>query len=232
MPPVVEAARRAGQLGFDAWWAGDHLVCNAPIPDDALCALSATAAVTDGIELGASLLQPGLRRPAWAAKQPATVATLAAGQFRLGVGAGGEYPQEFTAGGVDRRTRGARLDEIMRVLPLLPRGEPVDHGGPLAPAQVTGLRPTTPTRVPMSIWGRRPAALRRAARYGDQWMPMWLGPQAVRDLAGCLTALAAQNGRPVPSIALLMLTERVDRWTAYGSAQAVADLLREWPGHR
>ena len=252
VPPVVEAARRAEQLGFDALWAGDHLLCDAPVLD-ALCALSAAAAVTNRIELGASVLQLGLRQPAWAAKQLATVAALAPGRFRLGVGVGGEYPQEFTAAGVDRRTRGARLDEIMGVLPSLLRGEPVDHRGPLAPVQVTGLRPTIPARVPVTVGGRGDAALRRAARYGDQWMPMWLGPQTVRDRAGRLAALAAQNGRPVPSIALLVLVnvgedvaaarsaaaklvrrqyrmplERVERWTAYGPTETVAALLQEY----
>jgi len=252
VPPVVEAARRAEQLGFDALWAGDHLICDAPVLD-ALCALSAAAAVTNRIELGASVLQLGLRQPAWAAKQLATVATLAPGRLRLGVGVGGEYPQEFTAAGVDRRTRGARLDEIMRVLPLLLRGEPVDHCGPLAPVRVTGLKPATPTHVPVSVGGRSDAALRRAARYGDQWMPIWLSPQTVRDRARRLAVLAAENGRPVPSIALLILVnvdediatarsaaaelvhrqyqmalERVDRWTAYGPAETVADLLQDY----
>ncbi len=78
MPPVVEAARRAEQLGFDALWAADHLICDAPVLD-VLCALSAAAAVTSRIELGASVLQLGLRQPAWAAKQLATVATLETG---------------------------------------------------------------------------------------------------------------------------------------------------------
>ena len=46
VPPVIEAARLAEALEFDAVWAGDHLACPAPVLDAALC-LSAAAAVTE-----------------------------------------------------------------------------------------------------------------------------------------------------------------------------------------
>ncbi|HVT66633.1 MAG TPA: LLM class flavin-dependent oxidoreductase, partial [Trebonia sp.] len=140
-PPLVAGARRAEELGFDGVWAGDHLLSPAPVLDS-LCALSAAAAVTGRVELGLSVLQLGLRPPAWAAKQLATVDALAPGRLRLGIGVGGEFPEEFTASGTDIRTRGARLDEIMSVLPALLRGEAVSHAGPLVPVDVKpGLRP-------------------------------------------------------------------------------------------
>jgi alkanesulfonate monooxygenase SsuD/methylene tetrahydromethanopterin reductase-like flavin-dependent oxidoreductase (luciferase family) len=253
-PPVVAAARRAEELGFDALWAGDHLLSHPPVLD-ALCALSAAAAVTSRIELGISVLQLGLRQPAWAAKQLATVEALAPGRLRLGVGAGGEFPAEFLAAGVSRRTRGRRLDEMLRILPALLRGEHVDHPGPLAPVRVSGLRPAVSSPLPVSVGGRSDAALRRAAQYGDQWMGIWLGTETVRTCAGRLAALAAEHGRPVPSIAMLVLVNvnhdagaarreaaeliqaqyrmplrTVERWTAYGPPQAVAAMLREYIG--
>lgn len=40
------------------------------------------------------------------------------------MGVGGEYPAEFTATGVPRRTRGRRLDELLQMLPALLRGAP------------------------------------------------------------------------------------------------------------
>ena len=250
--PVVAAARCAEQLGFDALWAGDHLVCHPPVLDS-LCALSAAAAVTSQIELGVSVLQLALRQPAWAAKQLATVEALAPGRLRLGVGVGGEYPEEFTAAGVSRRTRGRRLDEMLHVLPALLRGEPVDHPGPLAPVRVPGLKPAVSSPLRVSVGGRSDAALRRAARYGDQWMGMWLSPGTVRSCARRLAKLAADCGRPVPSTAMLILVNVdgdaeaarraaaelvhgqyrmplrvIERWTAYGPAGTVADMLREY----
>lgn len=251
-PPVVAAARLAEELGFGALWAGDHLLPHPPVLDS-LCALSAAAAVTDRIELGVSVLQLGLRQPAWAAKQLATVEALAPGRLRLGVGVGGEYPDEFLAAGVSHRTRGRRLDEILRVLPALLGGEPVDHPGPLVPVRVPGLRPAVSSPLPVSVGGRSDAALRRAARYGDQWMGIWLGAETVRGCARRLAAFAAEQGRPVPSIAMLVLANvdgdasaarrdaaelvqgqyhmplsTVERWTAYGTPDAVAATLREY----
>jgi alkanesulfonate monooxygenase SsuD/methylene tetrahydromethanopterin reductase-like flavin-dependent oxidoreductase (luciferase family) len=250
--PVAAAARRAEELGFDAVWAGDHLSSPAPVLDS-LCALSAAAAVTSRIELGVSVLQLGLRHPAWAAKQLATIEALAPGRLRLGVGAGGEFAAEFLAAGVPRHTRGQRLDEILRILPALLQGEPVDHPGPLAPVRVSGLRPAVSSPLPVSVGGRSEAALRRAAQYGDQWLGMWLSAGTVRRCARQLAALAAERGRPVPSIAMLVLVNvnddagtarreaadlvqgqyqmplhRVERWTAYGPPDVVAAMLREY----
>lgn len=253
-PPVVAAARRAEELGFDALWAGDHLISHPPVLDS-LCALSAAAAVTSRIELGIGVLQLGLRQPAWAAKQLATIEALAPGRLRLGVGVGGKYPAEFAAAGVPRHTRGRRLDEMLRVLPDLLRGEPVDHPGPLVPVQAPGLRPAVSAPLPVTVGGRSDAALRRAARYGDQWLGIWLGPGTVRGCVRRLAALAAAYGRPAPSAAMLVLANvsndaaaarrdaadlvhgqyrmplrKVERWTAYGSADDVAALLREYTG--
>jgi alkanesulfonate monooxygenase SsuD/methylene tetrahydromethanopterin reductase-like flavin-dependent oxidoreductase (luciferase family) len=127
--PVVEAARLAEQLGFGALWAGDHLACPAPGLDAPGC-LSAAAAVTERIALGFSVMLLGLRAPAWSAKQLATIDALAGpGRLRLGVGVGGEFPEEFAAAAVNVKQRGARLDDALNVLPDLLSGRPVDYEG-------------------------------------------------------------------------------------------------------
>src|SRR3954469_25437422 len=91
-PSPGEAARLAEDLGFDAVWVGDHLACPAPVLDAPTC-LAAAAAVTNRIALGLSVMLLGLRRPAWAAKQLATIDALSGGRLRLGVGVGGEFAQ-------------------------------------------------------------------------------------------------------------------------------------------
>lgn len=252
-PPVVAGARRAEELGFDGLWAGDHLLAPAPVLD-CLCALSAAAAVTERIELGIGVLQLGLRRPAWAAKQLATLDVLAPGRLRLGVGVGGEFPEEFTASGVGIGTRGARLDEIMAVLPALLRGEAVRHTGPHAAVRVEpGLRPAVGALPPVAVGGRSDAALARAARYGDQWLSMWTSPATLTRRAARLAELAAGFGRPTPGITLLITAsvdedrsvaldaaaalimrhyrmpfEKVEKWTAYGPAATVTGMLTEY----
>jgi alkanesulfonate monooxygenase SsuD/methylene tetrahydromethanopterin reductase-like flavin-dependent oxidoreductase (luciferase family) len=251
-PPVVAAARRAESLGFDGLWAGDHLLSPAPVLD-ALCSLSAAAAVTSRIDIGLSVLQLALRNPAWAAKQLVTLAALAPGRLRLGVGVGGEYPAEFEAAGVAHSTRGRRLDELLQLLPALLRGEPVDHESAHLRVHVAGLRPVIENLPPISVGGRSIAAIRRAARYGDQWLAMWHDPQTISALGVRLADAAAEFGRPTPSIGLLILvnvdddlaTARrgaedliagqyrmplrvVERWAALGPANVVARTICEY----
>ncbi|MGH9115531.1 MAG: LLM class flavin-dependent oxidoreductase, partial [Acidimicrobiales bacterium] len=169
IPPVVESARRAESCGFDAVWVGDHLVSPAPVLDS-LCVLSAVASVTSRVEVGVSVLQLGLRHLVWTAKQLATIDAIAPGRLRLGVGVGGEFPDEFVAAGVARETRGRRLDEMLEVLPALLRGEAVDRRGEHVSVSLPGLKPAVSTMPPVSVGGRSDAALVRAARYGDQWV--------------------------------------------------------------
>jgi alkanesulfonate monooxygenase SsuD/methylene tetrahydromethanopterin reductase-like flavin-dependent oxidoreductase (luciferase family) len=102
------------------------------------------------------------------------------------------------------------------------------------------------------IGGRGDAALRRAARFGDTWLPMWLSPAEIAERATRLQELAAEHGRPTPSLALLigvhvddhldrarreaaghlhgqyrLPLEVVERWTALGSIERVVAHLHE-----
>jgi alkanesulfonate monooxygenase SsuD/methylene tetrahydromethanopterin reductase-like flavin-dependent oxidoreductase (luciferase family) len=249
--PVVKAARLAEALGFDAAWAGDHLVCPAP-GLDAAGALSAAAAVTERISLGFSVMLLGMRPTAWAAKQIATIDSLSGGRLLLGVGVGGEFPDEFTAAGVPVGERGARLNESLTVLGDLLTGNPVEHYGRTLRLKVPPLEPAMSAPPPIYVGGRGEAALKRAARFGDVWLPMWLEPHVIVERAARLAELSEQAGRPRPGLALLvgvrvdededsahreaeahlqgqyrMPLRVVERWTPTGSAERVAEYLEE-----
>ncbi len=60
--------------------------------------------------IGLSVMLLGMRPLAWAAKQIATLQHLSGNRLRLGVGVGGEFPQEYEAAEVPHNRRGARLD--------------------------------------------------------------------------------------------------------------------------
>lgn len=248
-PRVAEAAARAEQLGFDAVWAGDHLACPAPVLDGPSC-LAAAAAVTERVSLGLSVMLVGLRQPAWVAKQLATIDALSHGRLQLGVGVGGEFPEEFEAVGARLSLRGARLDETLAVLPDLLTGRPVDHAGAALTLRVPALEPAMSRPPPILVGGRGEAALRRAARFGDAWLPMWLTPEKLSHRAARLAELADANGRPRPGLALLLgvhvdpdrkraqreansylvgqyglALEAVERWSALGSVERVAECV-------
>jgi alkanesulfonate monooxygenase SsuD/methylene tetrahydromethanopterin reductase-like flavin-dependent oxidoreductase (luciferase family) len=244
-PRVVEAARLAEDLGFDAVWAGDHLACPAPVLD-ALTSLAAAAATTDRVALGLSVLLLGLRSPAWTAKQLVSLELLSGGRLQLGVGVGGEFPAEFAAAGVPVERRGARLNDALAVLPDLLQGRRVTTRG----LDIAPLEPALDALPRILVGGRGEPALRRAARSADAWLPMWLTPDALARRAERLEELAAEQGRPRPDLALLVGVhveedlprarraadahvrgqygldlERIERWTPLGGIDAVSEQL-------
>jgi alkanesulfonate monooxygenase SsuD/methylene tetrahydromethanopterin reductase-like flavin-dependent oxidoreductase (luciferase family) len=246
--PVVDVARAAEQAGLDHVWVPDHLVFHRPILE-ATVALAVVAGATERIRLGSAILNPTLRDVTWLAKQLATLATLAPDRVLLGVGLGGEYEPEFRAAGVDPRQRGKLLDEALELIPRLMAGEPVDHNR-LYKVDCPGFAPVPATKPPVLIGGRADAALRRAARFGDAWLPMWMDPEEIATSRGRLAQLASEHGRAVPGVALVafvnvcadlvagkaeaaelikrqyaMPFERVERWTLVGPVEAIAERL-------
>jgi probable F420-dependent oxidoreductase len=247
--PVVQAAVKAEALGFDGVWAGDHLVCPAP-GLDALASLSAAAAVTTRVSVGFSVMLLGVRPPAWTAKQLATLHSVSSGRVLLGVGVGGEFPEEFTAAGVPVNERGARLDESLAVLGDLLTGKPVEYHGRTLELKVPPLEPPMPSPPPIYVGGRGEAAIRRAVRFGDAWLPMWLEPDVLAQRAERLAELADEAGKPRPGLALLvgvrvdddvneaqreaeahlqgqyrLPLKVVERWTPTGSVEQVTEYL-------
>ena len=219
---------------------------------DAPAVLATAAAVTTRVSVGFSVLLLGLRSPAWAAKQLASLQVLSAGRLRLGVGVGGEFPAEFAAAGVPVAQRGARLDAALRILPDLLSGRPVRRSEPAPALDIPALEPAV-SLPPLYVGGRGEPALRRAARVAQHWMPMWLEPAELRRRAERLAELAADHRRPSPGLALLMGVrvdadlaaarraaeahlqgqyglplEVVERWTPLGSIERVRDQLREF----
>jgi len=238
--PVAEAARMAEEAGYASVWAGDHLKCPAPVLDAPTC-LAVAATVTTQVQLGLSVMLLGMRPIAWAAKQLATLQHLSGNRLRLGVGVGGEFPQEYEAAEVPHGRRGARLDEALRLLPEY-----------LRPGTEHSLEPPAPM-PPVLVGGRSDRAVERAARFGDAWLPMWMSPETLAQRGERLAELAGEHGRPAPSLSLLVLAhvdddrararaqaeahlhgqygmalDRVERWTAFGSAETVAEFLEPY----
>jgi alkanesulfonate monooxygenase SsuD/methylene tetrahydromethanopterin reductase-like flavin-dependent oxidoreductase (luciferase family) len=237
-PKFVEAAQLAEQAGFDAVWVGDHLHVPSPVYDSTVV-LSAVAATTTRVKLGFGVMLLGLRQPAWVAKQLTTIDALAPGRLLLGVGVGGEFPQEFEALGLNVKQRGRLLDRALAELPTWLQGD-----------STPALAPSISTLPPIWVGGRSEAALRRAARVGDGWLGTWMSTERIHQTSDTLAELAAAHGRPRPSIGLAisihidanegrareaaedytlamygMPFEKVARYTPVGSAERVAEQL-------
>ena len=205
---TARLARRAEQLGYRSWWAGEHVVLPSPrTPEtpmeptdpilDPLVHLAYVAAVTERLELGTGIIILPQRNPLVLAKQAASLDVLSGGRLLLGVGAGYLEP-EMTAVGAPFAERGRRTDEYldaMRALWTQPapsyQGRYVSFDG--VDAYPRPVREDGPRIV---IGGLSPAAFRRAVARGHGWIGNGGGPEdLVRHLAG-LRKAATEVERP------------------------------------
>ena len=215
-------ARAAEEAGFDSLWAGDHVAFHHPLLDVTV-ALSAFAAVTERIALGAGVVLLPLRAPALVAREFASLDFLSGGRVILGVGVGGESAKDFEAVGVPVRERGARTDEAMLALRELFSG-PATFAGRFSAFEKISIepRPAQPGGPPLWVGGRSEAAIRRAGRLGDGWMPIWVSPE--RFELGLEQVRAYAEGREIaPAVVLPALvggsTEEARRYLSrrYGT---------------
>jgi probable F420-dependent oxidoreductase len=194
---VAADARAAEAAGFDYLGCGEHLFFHGPVPN-AFIALAAAAGATSTIRLVSTITLLPLYPAALAAKLAATLDRVSGGRFELGVGAGGEYPPEFAAVGVDPATRFRRLDEALTVLRLLFRGERTDFDGEFTTLADVTLDPAPARAGGLPIWlgGRKDGALRRAGRFADVWMPYMVDPARLASGLERVRDVAAAAGRP------------------------------------
>src|SRR5579862_634730 len=132
MKSMVQSAERAG---FDACNLTDH-----PTPTakwraagghdsyDPFAGLAFAAAVTSRIRLHTHIVVLPYRNPFITAKAAATVDVVSEGRLILGV-ASGYQRGEYEALGVDFASRGAIMDEALRVMKMAWSDEPVNYQG-------------------------------------------------------------------------------------------------------
>jgi probable F420-dependent oxidoreductase len=180
---ALKTVNSLSQWGYDTIWTGDHVAFTGPI-DDSLTQLTYLSALKPDLIFGTSIYLLPLRHPTTVAKMVATVDRLmGAGHFIFGVGVGGEFPREYEACGVPLKQRGGRCNEAIEIIKRLWTGEPVEyHGKYFSFGKITmAPKPRTPGGPPIWVGGRAEAALTRAARLGDGWMPYVVTPKRVAD---------------------------------------------------
>lgn len=186
---LSQIARTADELGFD------HLTCPEHIalpPEesahrgltywDPLATLSFLAAQTQCIRLTTSVLVLSYHHPLQIAKSYGTLDVLSRGRLTLGVGVG-SAAMEFELLGADFDSRGEHADDAIQALrAALSTSLPEYHGSHY---QFSGfvVEPHAEQRhVPIWVGGRSLRSLRRAARFGDGWMPFGLTTRQIADM--------------------------------------------------
>lgn len=248
---IVEEAERSS---LDYLWVSDHIVWWHPMYE-CLTLASALAGRTSRIRIGSAVLLLAMRNPVIAAKMIATIERLSAGRFTLGVGIGGEFPPEWQAVGVEKKTRASRTDEMIEAMRGLWSQSPFGFEGKRIRFDPIDLQPKPSVPPPVWIGGRSDAAVRRAARLGDGWMGLFLTPERYERQAELLVSEAEAQGRDpsritrshyvwtciadtsdqARSLAAGLVGgfynvpfERLERYVIAGSPQACADRFAEF----
>ncbi len=177
-------AQALERIGYDHIDVFDHVVMGYPVAGrppgpytptmpilEALMTLAHVAAVTSRVTLGTEVLVLPQRHPTLVAKQVSTLDTLSGGRVRLGVGVGWQE-SEYEALGEDFHTRGARMDEAIRLLRACWGDAQVDFEGKHYRVSSIAMEPKPPQgrRLPIWIGGASEPAWSRVGRLGDGWL--------------------------------------------------------------
>ena len=201
---VGETARQARwmeNLGYEYFSAGEHFMRGDPPGPThaALPVLAVAAGATDQMRVLSSIILTPFYHPLVLARTTATLDAASGGRLTLGVGVGGEFPVEFEAAGLRVNQRGRRTDECLEVMRKLWTGEKVTFSGRHFQLTDAMINPSPVQKPNPPVWvsGRRDAAMARAAKFGDGWMPYFYDAPRYRDSVGKIKGFAAEAGRDI-----------------------------------
>ncbi len=196
-----DEARGAEALGYDYLLTGEHIAFHGPTANNVV-SLAAAAGATERIKLLSGIVLVPLYAPALLAKQIAVLDVVSDGRFHFGIGVGGEYAPEFEAVGVPVNERGARTNEALEVIDKLLTEEDVHFAGRFTTLNGVTIQPHPIQKPRMPFWvaGRQDGAMKRAARYGEGWMPYMYTPSMLAESMEKIAGFTAEAGRPAGSV--------------------------------
>lgn len=219
---LAAIAQACDRAGFDYVGVCDHTAIPAAKADamgtvwyDPVATLGWLAGVTGRVRLLSHVYVAALRHPLATAKAFATLDELSGGRVVLGVGAG-HVADEFALLGVDFTDRGALTDAAVdgiRTAWSDEFGWVDEHRGAFGQRP----RPVRSGGPPIWIGGSSPAALRRAGRRGDGWLPQGTPkadmPAAIAQVAEVRAAAGRSGPFTIGAIARpLFLGDPGDGW--------------------
>ena len=175
---VARLAKQIEDLGFDFLGCGEHVSFHGETANG-IVSLSVAAGATERIKLMSAITLVPLYPAALLAKMGAALDVASGGRFTLGVGVGGEFPNEFEACGVPVKERGSRTDDALEVITRTWTQTDVTYEGRYTTLTNFSLKPLPIQKPRPPIWvsGRTDAAMKRAAKYADGWLPYMFTPE-------------------------------------------------------
>lgn len=214
------------QVGFDSYWAPDHILgvfhpglwAETPLSDlaadpdafyDPFCYGAKVGTMTK-LPFGISVTDATRRGAADLARTALTLNDLIPGGFILGIGSG-EAESLLPFGYPFDRPVGVLEEVLIELRSLLDTGKMPSGVGRM------GLPLTAEGRGSPPVWiaGHGPRMLRLTGQYGDGWIPAWwMTPDAYGENLRTIAGHAAAAGRPTPEASLLpfvLFAESIDR---------------------
>lgn len=193
-----ETFREIERLGFDSIWTGEHIVFHRPILD-ALPVVAGLAAITDSVDIGPAAIMAPLRHPTLLAKELASIDIMSGGRLVVTVGVGGDYPKEFEACGVPHRRRGRRTTELVEIMRKYWTEDRFSYHGEIFQLDDVWMDPKPVSPGGPRIWmaGRSEAAIERAVRLGDGYMPYMYTPEQCAESMQRIHDASERLGQPL-----------------------------------
>jgi len=232
---ILELACRAEEGGLDSVWVGDSLTAKPRL--EPLTTLAAVAARTSRVRLGTAVLLMALRHPVLLAQTLGTVDLISQGRLMIAAGVGGAFNEEqegeWKAAGVSARRRAGRLEEMVRIIKSLGRGDTVDFSGRHFDLDSVTVKPwpVQSDGVPIYLachWRSRAkdAQIRRAARLADGVISISDTPEEHTRVIEAVRAEAVEAGRDPDAMETVMyLTVNMDTDLAQAEAESERYLL-------
>jgi probable F420-dependent oxidoreductase len=249
----AQLAQEAEEAGFESVWVPEHLIMpvsmtgapntphageppiSASTPAyDPWVQIATMAAQTSTLRFGTNVYNIGLRHPFITARSLTTLDAVSGGRIEFGIGASW-LSQEWQAMELPFETRGRRVDETIRIIQLLFTEEVVEHEGEFFRFQPVGFlpKPVQQPWPPMHIGGDSLAAMRRAAEFGDGWIPMQQSLETLPANLQRVQAMRAEAGRTEPfQVTLPARVTSIDDVRRYEDAGATRLLVSPFTNPR
>lgn len=207
----AELARAAEERGFESLWVAEHSHIPAsrrtPFPGggelpriyydvlDPFVALASAASVTTTLALATGVCLLIQRDPIQTAKMVASLDQLSQGRFLFGVGAGWNA-EEMEHHGTPFARRNRVLREKLEAMQRLWSEEQAEYHGEFVDFSPSFAwpKPVQKPRPPIHVGGGWPGGARRAARWGDGWIPVGIPEIAAAKLPAVRT-MVEEAGR-------------------------------------
>jgi phthiodiolone/phenolphthiodiolone dimycocerosates ketoreductase len=203
------------QVGFDSYWAPDHILgvfhpglwSEIPLSDlaadpdafyDPFCYGVKVGTMTN-LPFGISVTDATRRGAADLARTALTLNDLVPGGFILGIGSG-EAESLVPFGYPFEKPVSILEDVLVELRSLLDTGRMPEGPGRM------GLPLEAEGRGKPQVWvaGHGPRMLRLTGQYGDGWIPAWwMSPEEYGEKKAVIAKHAADAGRPTPTASLL-----------------------------